>query len=206
MRGNKPELVNSISHAAGAALAVVGSTVLVTLASVAGDLLRIVAFSIYGATLVFLYSASAVYHGLSGTAKRVAQRLDHMAIFLLIAGTYTPLALVALHGAWRSTILASVWGLALVGVGFEALLKERARIVSNVLYLAMGWLAVVAARPFIHALPAAALVWILAGGVLYSAGFVVYATKRFKRHHEVWHFMVLGASACHFVALARFVL
>lgn len=196
---HRGERLNSITHLVGSALALVATVVLLFL-SAGTDLLKVVAFSIYGGTLAFLYLASTLYHSLRGRAKEVFRRLDHIGIYLLIAGTYTPFAIVMLGGAWGWSLFAVVWALAIVGIVLEAVLRDRAGPVSSVLYLVMGWLAVVAVKPFIEAVSLGTLGWIGAGGVFYTAGFGIMAIKSLRFRHEIWHFFVLGGSACHFVA------
>ena len=198
------ERFNSISHLVGTVLALVALVLLVAAASRAGDPWRIVSFSVYGATLVSLYLTSTLYHGFRGKAKAVFRKLDHAAIYLLIAGTYTPFALVTLRGAWGWTLFGVNWGLAVVGIACEFVAPGR-RWVAYVLYPVMGWLVVVALGPLVRALGPAGLAWLAAGGVVYTLGFAAYAWRSLPRHHELWHVLVLGGSACHFVALLLYV-
>ena len=197
------ERFNSISHLVGAALALIGATLLITLAALSGDPWRIVAFSIYGATLVTLFLASTLYHSLRGKAKAVFQKLDHCSIYLFIAGSYTPFALLALPGSTGWLVLAASWSLATLGVALElSLLARGSRILSLAIYLGMGWLALVVIGPLWQALGWAGLAWLLGGGVLYTLGVLFYVAKERIRHsHGIWHLFVLGGSACHFVAL-----
>ena len=193
------ERFNSISHLVGAALAVAGTAVLVVLAARLGDPWKIVSFSVYGAMLVVLYVFSTLYHSLRGRAKDVLRKLDHCAIYLLIAGSYTPFALVSLRGAWGWSLLGAVWTLALLGIVQEIWLAKGARVLSLVIYCIMGWLALVAVSPLWSALEPAGFAWLVAGGALYTTGIVFYATDHKLRHgHGVWHLFVLGGSACHF--------
>ncbi|BAO82305.1 MAG: hemolysin III family protein [Betaproteobacteria bacterium] len=197
------ERFNSISHLVGAALALIGATLLITLAALSGDPWRIVAFSIYGATLVTLFLASTLYHSLRGKAKAVFQKLDHCSIYLFIAGSYTPFALLALPGSTGWLVLAASWSLATLGVALElSPLARGSRILSLAIYLGMGWLALVVIGPLWQALGWAGLSWLLGGGVLYTLGVLFYVAKERIRHsHGIWHLFVLGGSACHFVAL-----
>ena len=197
------ERFNSISHLVGAALALIGATLLITLAALSGDPWRIVAFSIYGATLVTLFLASTLYHSLRGKAKAVFQKLDHCSIYLFIAGSYTPFALLALPGSTGWLVLAASWSLATLGVALElSPLARGSRILSLAIYLGMGWLALVVIGPLWQALGWAGLSWLLGGGVLYTLGVLFYVAKERIRHsHGIWHLFVLGSSACHFVAL-----
>jgi hemolysin III len=165
-----------------------------------------VAVSLYGATLMVLYGASTLYHGLRGRAKAVFQRLDHLAIYLLIAGTYTPFALVTLRGAWGWSLFGVIWGLALAGMALEFLPRRGPRVLPVVLYVAMGWLALIALKPLLAALPRAGFLWLLAGGLSYTLGVVFYALDERLRHaHGVWHLFVLAGSAGHYVAVLRYV-
>lgn len=196
------ERFNSISHLVGAALAVAGTAVLVVLAARVGDPWKIVSFSVYGATLVVLYVFSTLYHSIRGRAKNVLRKFDHCSIYLLIAGSYTPFALVSLRGPWGWSLLGAVWGLALLGIAQEIWLAKGARILSLVIYVVMGWLALVAIVPLWLALTPAGFAWLAAGGALYTAGIAFYATDHKVRHgHGVWHLFVLGGSACHFLTV-----
>jgi hemolysin III len=200
------ERFNSISHLVGAALAVAGTAVLVALAARLGDPWKIVGFSIYGAMLVALYVASTLYHSVRGRAKKILQKVDHCSIYLLIAGSYTPFALVSLRGAWGWSLLGVVWGLALLGIAQEIWLAKGARVLSLVIYVLMGWLALVAAVPLWEALTPAGFGWLLAGGACYTLGIVFYATDHKVRHgHGLWHLFVLGGSICHFVTVLLYV-
>ena len=201
------ERFNGYSHLAGALLAVAGTAVLVVLAALRGDPWRIVSFSIYGATLCLLYLSSTLYHSLRGRAKRVFRKLDHCAIYLIIAGTYTPFALVTLKGAWGWSIFGATWALAAAGIVQEVWLKARGtRLVSLAIYLSMGWLALVALGPLARALSWPGMAWLAAGGIAYTGGIVFYVyDERFRHWHGLWHLCVLAGSAAHFVAILRFV-
>lgn len=200
------ERFNSITHLVGAVLAVAGAAALITSASLKGDPWRIVGFSVYGAMLVALYLASTLYHALRGRAKAVFQKLDHCSIYLLIAGSYTPFALVSLHGAWGWSLLGVVWSLAALGIVQEIWLARGARVLSLVIYVLMGWLALVAVVPLWQALGPAGFAWLAAGGALYTLGIAFYANDHRLRHaHGIWHLFVLGGSACHFFTLLFYV-
>jgi hemolysin III len=200
------ERFNSISHLVGAVLAVAGTVVLVVMAARVGDPWKIVSFSIYGAMMIALYVFSALYHSIRGRAKSVLRKFDHCSIYLLIAGSYTPFALVSLRGPWGWSLLGAVWGLALLGIAQEIWLAKGARIFSLVIYVVMGWLALVAIVPLWLALTPAGFAWLAAGGALYTAGILFYATDHKVRHgHGVWHLFVLGGSACHFLAVLLYV-
>lgn len=209
------EPVNSLTHGLGVLLAIAGLVVLVVLS--AGDPWRTVAFAIYGATMILLYLASSVMHGakVRPGVLRWLRLLDHAAIFLLIAGTYTPIALVTLKAVspgWGWSVFGTVWGFALLGVVFKLVWLEAPRWLSVVLYLGMGWLALVAIVPLLQALPWSGLTWLLVGGLFYSVGAVVYARKRPDPwpgtfgFHEIWHLFVLAGSISHFVLMLRYVL
>ena len=201
----KGERINSISHLIGASLALVGLVVLVVHAGQKGDPWRIVSFSVYGATLLVLYSFSALYHGVRGALKKVFQKFDHSAIYLLIAGSYTPFALVTLRGAWGWSIFGVIWGLAIFGIIQDALAPGR-RILSVVIYLLMGWLALVVIHPLARSLPGTALAGLVAGGVLYTTGVLFYALdKKISFGHEIFHLFVLAGSACHYFTILLYV-
>ena len=200
------ERFNSISHLAGAGLAVAGSVLLIVLASLQGDPWKIVSFSIYGAMLTALYVFSTLYHSVRGPAKDVLRKFDHCAIYLLIAGSYTPFALVTLRGTWGWSLLGTVWGLALLGILQEIWFAGGARVLSLIIYVLMGWLALVAVSPLWQALTPSGFAWLAAGGLFYTLGIVFYATDHKLRHgHGVWHLFVLSGSTCHFFAVLLYV-
>lgn len=202
---DKGERFNSISHWVGATLALAGMVVLLVMAAVEGGARRIVAFSVYGTTLVLLYLVSALYHGLPGRAKRVFRILDHQAIYLLIAGTYTPFTLVTLDGVVGWWMFGAIWGMAVMGMVLDALPRRGARIVPFFIYFAMGWLVLAALDPLLAALPRAGFYWLLAGGVLYTSGIVFFALdRRYPWAHGVWHLFVLGGSVSHYVTILRY--
>jgi len=200
------ERFNGYSHLVGAILAVAGAATLITLGALKADPWRIVSFSVYGATLCLLYVTSTLYHSTRGRAKDVLRKLDHCAIYLIIAGTYTPFALVTLNGAWGWTLFGAVWGLALLGIVQELWLAKGARVTSLAIYLLMGWLALVAVVPLFRALHWSGLAWLVAGGLAYTGGLVFYAyDKRFRHWHGIWHLFVLAGSALHYTAIVLFV-
>jgi hemolysin III len=199
------EIANSITHGIGSALSVAALVVLVV-AAMRGTAWHVVSCSIFGASLVLLYLNSTLYHALTnGRAKHVFQVLDHASIYILIAGTYTPFMLVTIRGAWGWSIFGVVWGLAVAGVVFKSLWVGRLRSISTAVYVLMGWIAVVAFRPLLAALPAAGFAWVLAGGVAYTAG-VIFFVAKWKYAHAVWHVFVMAGSACHAWAVYRYVL
>lgn len=200
------ERLNSVTHLMGALLAATGASVLIVLAARQGDPWKIASFSIYGAMLLALYTLSTLYHSTRGRVKDVFRKLDHCSIYLLIAGTYTPFTLVSLRGAWGWSLFGTVWGLAAIGIAQEAWLAKGARIVSLVIYVLMGWLAVIAVLPLITALTPAGFAWLVAGGLLYTIGIVFYALDEKLRHgHGIWHLFVLGGSVGHYLAILFYV-
>jgi hemolysin III len=201
------EKFNAYTHLGGALLALAGAVLLIVFAALGGDPWKIVAVSIYGFTLVLLYSFSTLYHSLRGRAKDVLQRLDHQGIYLLIAGSYTPFCLVTMRGPWGWSMFGVVWGLALLGSVQEFWAKPEPRILSVVIYVVMGWAAIVALLPLYRVLGQAGFAWVLAGGLFYTVGIVFYALdKRMTHAHGVWHLFVLAGSATHYVAILRYVL
>lgn len=199
------ERFNSFTHLAGLLAAVVGAVVLIVQAARAGDAWQVVSFSIFAASMVLLYGASTLYHSVRGAAKRVLVKFDHCAIYLLIAGTYTPFTLVTLRGPWGWSLFGVVWGLAIIGIVKE-LVFGRDRVPSVPLYVAMGWLGAIAAVPLYEQLPGAALYWLVAGGVFYTAGILFYANdERWRHAHGIWHLFVLAGTVCHYVTVLYFV-
>ncbi len=201
------ERFNSLTCGVGFGLSLAALVILIVSASRVGDAWRIVGVSIYGTSLALLFLCSTLYHSMSSKkAKYVFEILDHCTIYVLIAGTYTPFTLVALRGPWGWSLFGAVWGLAVLGTVFKAMFLSRFRVLSAVVYLLMGWLVVVAVRPLLQHVAAAGIGWLLAGGVIYSAGLIFYAWKKLPFHHTVWHVFVLVGSGCHFVAVLKYVL
>ncbi len=196
------EIANSITHGIGTGLSIAALVILVILASQKGDPWKIVGFSIYGASLFLLYLISTLYHGFTNiNVKKFFRVLDHSAIFLLIAGTYTPITLTVMRGPWGWTIFGIVWGLAILGILLKILFFKKFDKLSVVLYILMGWMVVIAIKPLIIMLPFASLVWLAIGGVLYTAGVIFYAWQRLPYHHVIWHVFVLGGSISHFFGM-----
>lgn len=201
------ERFNALTHLCGALLALAGSVVLIVLAVQDGDPWKVVSVSIYGATLVLLYSFSTLYHSLRGRAKAVLRKLDHHSIYLLIAGSYTPFCLVTLRGPWGWSLFGVVWGLAGLGILQELRSNRGPRIFSVVIYVVMGWVALVAVVPLLQALGTAGFAWLAAGGLLYTFGIIFYALDERLRHaHGIWHLFVIAGSAAHYVAILLYVL
>lgn len=204
---DREELANSITHAIGLALSLAALVILVVYAALQADGWKIVSFSIYGASLVLLYTASTLYHSFSSErAKHYLKIFDHSAIYLLIAGTYTPFLLVMIRGTWGWTIFGIIWGLAITGIIFKLFFVHRFRIVSTIIYLLMGWLIIIAFRPLITHVPENGLYWLLAGGLSYSFGVIFYLWEKIPYHHAIWHLFVLGGSIFHFFAVLFYVL
>jgi len=200
------ELANSATHGMGLALSVAGCAVLVTLAALRGNAWHIVACSIYGGTLVCLYGASTVYHSVrSRRLKRILRIVDHSTIYLLIAGTYTPFTLVLLKGGWGWTLFGLVWGLSLAGILLKVWFVDRLPVVSTMVYVALGWLVIIAIKPVVALVPVAAILWLLAGGLLYTAGVGFFAWQKLPYHHAIWHLFVMGGSVCHYLAVLYYV-
>lgn len=200
------ERFNSISHLIGAVAALAGLVVVVVVAAQQGDPWKIVSFSVYGATLFFLYTVSTLYHSLRGRAKQIFRKLDHYSIYFLIAGTYTPFTLVTLRGAWGWTIFGVIWGLAAVGIALESLPQQGNRVLSLAVYILMGWLVLVALKPLLEALPWAGFVWLLLGGFFYTSGVAFYLFDEKIRHfHGIWHLFVLAGSISHYVTILFYV-
>jgi hemolysin III len=198
---------NALTHLCGALLALAGSVVLIALATQEADPWKVVSVSIYGATLVLLYSFSTLYHSLRGRAKVILRKLDHHSIYLLIAGTYTPFCLVTLRGPWGWSLFGVVWGLAALGSLQELRTNRRARILSVVIYVVMGWVALIVVVPLLQALGTAGFIWLAAGGLFYTVGIIFYALDDRLRHaHGIWHLFVIAGSAAHYVAILRHVL
>lgn len=197
------EVANAVSHGIGAALAIAALVVLVVAAATRGDAWHVVAMSVYGASLVLLYVGSTLYHAFSFTrARPFFHMLDHMLIFVLIAGTYTPFLLISLRGAWGWSLFGVVWGLAIGGIVAKVFLTGRYKIFSTIVYLAMGWLVLVALEPFRSALPPDAFFWLFVGGMFYTLGVIFFALgPRVPFFHFLWHLCVLGGSVSHFVAV-----
>ncbi len=203
----KEELANSITHGVGLALSAAGMVVLIVLAALRGNAWHVVSVSVFGATLVMLYSASMVYHIVrSPRAKRVFRILDHSSIYLLIAGTYTPFLMVNMRGGWGWTLFGLVWGLAVLGILFKAFFVERFAFASTAVYLAMGWIVVIAIKPLLASVAGGGIALLLAGGVAYSLGVVFFAWERMPFNHAVWHLFVLAGSVFHYFAVLFYVL
>ena len=198
----REEIANSISHGLGLVLALVAVPVLVLSAMRAGNVRFLIGVIVFGATMVLLYLASTLYHSTTHDAAKHWFRLfDHTAIFLLIAGTYTPFALGVLRGPWGWSMLAAVWTLAIVGITLKIIARTRHSRISIVLYVLMGWLAVVATKPILELIPLPGILLILAGGIAYTGGLAFFAAHRIKYNHFIWHLFVIAGTICHYFAV-----
>ena len=203
----KEEVAHSVTHGIGAILSVVGLIILVIHSSMYGDTWHIVSSSIYGLTLITLYTSSTLYHAITvPNVKRFLQKLDHAAIFLLIAGTYTPFTLVNLRGGWGWTLFGIVWSIAIAGMVMELIVKQRYKRVSLGLYLGLGWIVMIAIDPMIAHVETGGLILLLVGGLFYSLGVIFYVWKRLVYHHAIWHLFVLTGSVFHFFAVFYYVI
>lgn len=201
------ERLNSYSHLLGTVVAVVGIVALLFKVGTNGDVWKVVSTSIYAATLLLLYLSSTFYHGLGeGAAKRLFKKIDHLSIYLLIAGTYTPFTLVTLRGVWGWTLFGIVWGLAAAGIILDLFHHKGLRWMQMIIYLVMGWIVVIAWPQLVEALEPAGVAWLVAGGVVYTLGTIFYGIDYHIRYaHGIWHLFVLGGSACHYIAVFVYV-
>jgi len=202
-RDRREERWSSVTHGLGLVASIAGTALLIVFASLGGDPWLIVGVSVFGATLILLYASSTAYHSAGATkAKRRLRSLDHGAIFLLIAGTYTPFVLAPLRGGWGWSLFGVVWGGAAIGVVFKLFAAGRFPRVSTAVYIVLGWVVLVAVVPLVRRVPALTVSWLLAGGLAYSAGVFFFASRRVPYGHAIWHLFVLGGSACHAIAVA----
>lgn len=199
------EIANSVSHGVGAIAAIVAAIFLMVITVRRGGVAQIVGASVFSVTMVLVYVTSTLYHGMTrDRAKRVFRVLDHSAIFLLIAGTYTPFALGVLRGPWGWSLLAVVWGLAIGGVVLTAVSNVRYPTLSTAVYVAMGWLFVVGVKPLWTNMQPWGMVWLLAGGVAYTGGVAFFAADRIRFGHLIWHLFVIAGTACHYIAVLQY--
>ncbi len=208
------EPVSGFTHMFGALLGIAGLSVLVTLSARNATVWHVVSFAIFGSTMILLYTSSALYHllVLNEKGELFFKRMDHIMIYMLIAGTYTPFCLVPLRGGWGFSILGVIWGFAVAGIFFKIFWINAPRWASTILYLVMGWVAIVAIVPLFRTVPAGGMAWLAAGGLSYSIGAVIYATKKpdpfpgVFGFHEIWHIFVLAGTTCHFVSMYCYLL
>jgi hemolysin III len=199
------EIANSISHGIGLLGALTVTPILIVVASRRGDATGVVAASVFGATMILMYLMSTLYHALPNSrAKWVFHTLDHCAIYVLIAGTYTPFTLVVIGGGLGWSMFGAIWGLAIVGIVFKAVGRMRHPVLSTTLYVVMGWLLIVAIKPLWHQLPLWGVIWLAAGGIAYTLGVAFFAATELRYSHLVWHLFVLAGTTCHFIAVLKY--
>ena len=203
----REEYANIGTHAVGVVFSIAALVLMVLYAAKNGDPYFIVAVSIFGATLILLYLMSTLYHSVQHPkVKHVFRVFDHACIYLLIAGSYTPFTLVTLRGGWGWTLFGLTWGLAFCGIMFKVFFTKRFSILSTLMYIALGWLVVIAIKPVVGAVPTGGLAWLLAGGLLYTFGVLFYVWRRIPYHHAIWHLFVMAGSFCHFLAVYYYVM
>ena len=200
------ERFNTWTHLFGALFALTGAVWLIVIAAASRDLLKTVSVTVYGLTLVPLYSISTIYHGVRGRAKRVLRKLDHLSIYLLIAGSYTPFCLITLRGPWGWSLFGIIWSLAAIGMLQEIKPRSEARVMSLLIYAVMGWIVLMAIQPLLENLGTAGFVWLAAGGVFYTVGIIFFAfDERFRHWHGIWHLFVIAGSLMHYIAILFYV-
>ncbi|MGV8961644.1 MAG: PAQR family membrane homeostasis protein TrhA [Stenotrophomonas sp.] len=203
----REEIASALTHGLGAVAALAGSSVLITLASIYGDAWQLTSAIVFGVALLLLYTASTLYHAIQHpVAKGRLKVFDHCAIYLLIAGTYTPFTLIGLRGPWGWSMFAAIWSLALFGVIFKLFYTGRFKLLSTIIYIAMGWMVIVAIKPMLRALDSWTLGWLLAGGLSYTLGTYFYHRESIPYSHAIWHMFVIGGSVCHFVSVSAQIL
>jgi len=199
------EVANSISHGIGVVLSMIALIVLLVFACLNKNLWQVISFSIYGLTLFFLYLSSTLYHSFTNKClKEFFHRMDHAAIYLLIAGTYTPITLIAMKGFWAWVLFIIIWFLASFGVVYKLIPSRKIKGSSAYLYIAMGWCVLIAGKPVINQVPIGVLIWLLIGGVYYTFGVVFYKWNKLPFHHAIWHLFVLAGSLCHFLGIVLY--
>lgn len=203
----REELLSTLTHAFGLLLSVIGISVLIVYAGTYGEAIHVVTASIYGSSLVLLYAASTFYHGSRSLFwKRKLQVADHVCIYLLIAGTYTPITLISLKGVWGWSLFSIVWGVAIVGILLKLFFTGRFRVISTLAYLCLGWVVVIALGPLIESLPTGGLIWLVAGGLAYSFGTIFFVKQQIPFNHAIWHLFVMAGSACHYFSVFLYVI
>ena len=201
------EIANALTHGIGALLAVAALTLMIVMSVEHSDTARVVSSVIYGSSLILLYLVSTLYHSIqSPRIKKLFQILDHCAIYLLIAGTYTPFMLISLEGTWGYALLITIWSLAIFGIVFKAIFHQQYAKVSLFTYLTMGWLCILVGGEMLTKIPTGGLLLLLAGGLAYTGGTIFFVLSHFPYNHAIWHLFVLGGSICHFFAIYRYVL
>lgn len=196
------EIANSITHGIGVGLSIAALVILVIFAARISDVWKVVSFSIYGATMIALFMASTLYHAFpQPKVKKFFHILDHSSIFLLIAGTYTPITIGTMRGGWGWTMFGIIWGLTLVGICLKIFAMSKLKWVSTIVYLAMGWLIIIAIKPLMSVVSKTVLMWMAIGGLCYSLGVIFYIAKKLPYHHAIWHLFVLGGAISHFFGM-----
>lgn len=196
------EIANSITHGIGVGLSIAALVILVIFAARISDVWKVVSFSIYGATMIALFMASTLYHAFpQPKVKKFFHILDHSSIFLLIAGTYTPITIGTMRGGWGWTLFGIIWGLTLVGICLKIFAMSKLKWVSTIVYLAMGWLIIIAIKPLMSVVSKTVLMWMVIGGLCYSLGVIFYIAKKLPYHHAIWHLFVLGGAISHFFGM-----
>lgn len=196
------EIANSITHGIGVGLSIAALVILVVFAARISDVWKVVSFSIYGATMIALFMASTLYHAFpQPRVKKFFHILDHSSIFLLIAGTYTPITIGTMRGGWGWTLFGIIWGLTLVGICLKIFAMSKLKWVSTIVYLAMGWLIIIAIKPLMSVVSKTVLMWMAIGGLCYSLGVIFYIAKKLPYHHAIWHLFVLGGAISHFFGM-----
>ncbi len=196
------EIANSITHGIGVGLSIAALVILVVFAARISDVWKVVSFSIYGATMIALFMASTLYHAFpQPKVKKFFHILDHSSIFLLIAGTYTPITIGTMRGGWGWTMFGIIWGLTLVGICLKIFAMSKLKWVSTIVYLAMGWLIIIAIKPLMSVVSKTVLMWMAIGGLCYSLGVIFYIAKKLPYHHAIWHLFVLGGAISHFFGM-----
>jgi hemolysin III len=201
------EIANSLTHGIGLILSMAGMAALIVPTWTKGSVLHMTGCGVYGASLVIVYAASTLYHSIQKPhIKHYCRLFDQVAIYLVIAGTYTPFTLISLRGFWGWTLLVLVWSLSIFGIAFKIVFVNRYKVISYGLYVVIGWLAIIAAKPIIETLPLGCLAWVIAGGVAYMIGLIFFAWDRLPFNHTIWHIFVLAGSICHYCAVMFYVL
>lgn len=199
---HREEIANAVTHGVGALASAAAGAVLVTLAIQSGTRMQMISALVFCCSMLLLYTASTLYHAIpSERAKRRLKVFDHCAIYMLIAGTYTPFALIGLRGTVGWWLFGAAWSLAALGITFKLFFTGRFKLFSTLVYIGMGWMAIFAIQPMIVNIPLSALMWLLAGGIAYTGGTVFYHNEKLRYSHAVWHLFVLAGSACHFIAV-----
>ncbi len=198
------EIANAITHGTGVGLSIAALVILVVFAAKQSDAWKVVSFSIYGATMITLYLASTLYHSFpQPNLKRFFRILDHSSIFLLIAGTYTPVTIGTMRGGWGWTLFGIIWGLTIVGVNLKVFAMGKLKYLSVFIYILMGWMVLIAIKPLMQKASPSFLIWMLIGGLAYTLGVIFYVARKLPYHHSIWHLFVLGGSVCHFFGMLQ---